>query len=73
MYNLNLFYIAGFVSLMDLLKVPMMKRYEPYHVLKNIKSSMNQRGVSRFEHKQDGGIFYVRALYGRRMERVTFI
>lgn len=65
-----LYFDLGWVSLIDLTKVPMMKWYNMYDLMKEVINSKSHRGTNRYEQKHENGIVYIRALYGRRMERV---
>ena len=62
--------LPGFVPLMALLKVPLLTDYQPYHILRMVDNSCSNGKIRRFERKFYNGEVYVRALYGRRMERV---
>lgn len=58
---------------MELLRVPLMRHHNPHEVLKEVEESTTSAGSKRFEKKYENSTVYVRALYGRRMERVSHI
>ena len=51
--------------------MPLLKRYNAYKVLQEVMSSKTSRGFERYQKKHEGNTIYVRAVYGRRMERVS--
>ena len=65
-----MYHVSGYVELLALLRVPLMKRYRPEEVLAEIDGSKSHRGWNRFEKKYEHGNIYVRALYMRQIERV---
>ena len=62
--------LIGYVKLMELLQVPLLKWYKPHDILQEA-ASLTEAGHRRFEWKDENGFIYIRALYGRRMERVS--
>lgn len=65
------FTLTGFVDFSSLMKIPLMKYYKPDMVLHHIQHSVSSTGRNRFEKKEENGRLHVRAVYGRRMERVS--
>ena len=49
----------------------MLRHYKRHAVLQKVEYSMSESGRFRFEKKCENGRIYVRAVYGRRMERVS--
>ncbi len=69
--NDKLLSVTGWVELFRLLQVPMMKFYSARQVLEEVEKSTSVRGTKRFERKFVDGSIYVRAVYSRRIERVS--
>lgn len=60
----------GYVTLDDLMTVPILKSAKVQDVLNLMVDSVGYQGTKRFEQKTENGVMFVRATYGRRMERV---
>ena len=64
---------GGFIKLDDLLKMPMLKSVKASEALSVMVNSVSRYGgTRRFDQKVENDVMYVRASYGRRMERVGF-
>ena len=62
--------MLGFVTLEDLLSVPMLGQYSQEEMMDEIKTSQSNRGSSRFDCRIESGKILVRASYGRKLEKV---
>lgn len=63
-------YFPGYVNLQELLQIPLLQHESLSDVLRLLITSTSFRGVHRYEKKLENDVMYVRASYGRRMERV---
>ena len=61
----------GYIKMCDLMSVPLLKHSKVSDVLKLMVNSVGCRGAKRFEQKMENDVMFVRATYGRRMERVN--
>nr|XP_006821104.1 PREDICTED: uncharacterized protein LOC102803698 [Saccoglossus kowalevskii] len=60
----------GFIDLKMLLGLTIMQSYSEEEIINEIRVSRSTRGHKRFEFKREyGGQVFVRALFGRKMER----
>ncbi|CAH1801838.1 unnamed protein product [Owenia fusiformis] len=60
---------GGYVDLNELMKVPMMHWHTIDDVMEMINASMSHRGVKRYEAKTERDHIFIRACYGRKLER----